>query len=166
MELRWSHALIPVKSMREMIDFYTKVLGFKVADRATQNGRDHIVFLSHLEEEHHQLAFLASDLSFDSGKKRAHFAFRTTSLSEVKSLHETLSADDRIGSVSPVTHGNTWSIYFGDPEGNTLEVFCDTPWTVDQPFSDSWEPSDTDEAIHANTLALIKERTDFRPNVR
>ena len=69
MELRWSHALIPVKSMREMIDFYTKVLDFKVADRATRNGRDHIVFLSHLDEEHHQLAFVASDHPFESKQK-------------------------------------------------------------------------------------------------
>lgn len=166
MELRWSHALIPVKSMREMIDFYTKVLDFKVADKATKSGRDHIVFLSHLDEEHHQLAFLSSDQTFESSKKSAHFAFRTTGLSEVKSLYEKLSTDDRIGNVSPVTHGNTWSIYFGDPEGNTLEVFCDTPWAINQPFSDSWEPTDSDDDIHAKTLALIQERSDLRPNVR
>ena len=166
MELRWSHALIPVKNMREMIDFYTKVLDFKVADRATRNGCDHIVFLSHLDEEHHQLAFVASDHAFESSKKSAHFAFRTTNLSEVKSLYDKLSGDERIGSVSPVTHGNTWSIYFADPEGNTLEIFCDTPWEIDQPFSDTWEPTNTDDDIHAKTLALIQERSDLHPNVR
>lgn len=149
-----------------MIDFYTKVLDFKVADRATRNGRDHIVFLSHLDEEHHQLAFVASGHPFESSKKSAHFAFRTTSLSEVKSLYDKLIDDERIGIVSPVTHGNTWSIYFGDPEGNTLEVFCDTPWAIDQPFSDTWEPTNTDDDIHAKTLALIQERSDLRPNDR
>ena len=30
-------------------------------------------------------------------------------------------------------HGNAWSLYFRDPEGNRLEVFCDTQWYVEQP---------------------------------
>ena len=32
-----------------------------------------------------------------------------------------------------MSHGNTLSIYFNDPEGNGLEVFWDTPWHVAQP---------------------------------
>lgn len=166
MELRWSHALIPVKNMRDMVNFYTTVLDFQIADKSMQDGRDRIVFLSHLEEEHHQLAFLANDRPFESGKANAHFAFRTSSLNEVKSLFEKLRNDDRIGSITPVTHGNTWSLYFADPEGNSLEVFCDTPWAVNQPFSEVWEPQDNEEAIRAKTRALIEERTDFRANVR
>src|SRR5204863_339043 len=35
--------------------------------------------------------------------------------------------------ISPVSHGNAWSVYFHDPEGNRIEMFCDTPWYVAQP---------------------------------
>ena len=36
--------------------------------------------------------------------------------------------------ISPICHGNAWSVYFQDPEGNRIEMFCDTPWYVPQPL--------------------------------
>jgi len=38
-----------------------------------------------------------------------------------------------VDDIDPVDHGNAWSIYFRDPEGNRLEVFMDTPYYVVQP---------------------------------
>ena len=32
-----------------------------------------------------------------------------------------------------VSHGNAWSAYFKDPEGNRIEVFVDSPWYTPQP---------------------------------
>ena len=31
------------------------------------------------------------------------------------------------------THGNSWSVYYPDPEGNRIELYCGTPWYVPQP---------------------------------
>ena len=36
--------------------------------------------------------------------------------------------------IRPICHGNAWSVYFQDPEGNQIEMFCDTPWYVPQPL--------------------------------
>ncbi|MBW2295318.1 MAG: VOC family protein, partial [Deltaproteobacteria bacterium] len=38
MQLRWSHAVLRVRDMDEMVDFYTKVLGFEVTDRGAFPG--------------------------------------------------------------------------------------------------------------------------------
>ena len=35
-----------------------------------------------------------------------------------------------------MNHGNSWSLYFNDPEDNTVEIYMDTPWYVAQPFAD------------------------------
>jgi len=166
MELSWSHALIPVADMPVMLDFYTDVLGFKVADKSVKDGKDQIVFLSHLEEEHHQLAFFASDHALGTQAQGAHFAFRTKSLEDIKSLYRRLTDDEQVKRVSPVTHGNTWSIYFSDPEGNFLEIFCDTPWQINQPFSESWDPTNADDEIVRKTKSLISERKGFSANIR
>ena len=43
--------------------------------------------------------------------------------------------------VDPISHGNTLSIYFQDPENNGLEVLWDTPWHVPQPQLQRWDLS-------------------------
>ena len=40
-----------------------------------------------------------------------------------------------VDSVIPVSHGNAWSLYFTDPEGNGLECFVDSPFHVAQPYA-------------------------------
>ena len=35
--------------------------------------------------------------------------------------------------VVPVTHGNSVSLYFRDPEGNRIECYLDSPWYCAQP---------------------------------
>ena len=43
--------------------------------------------------------------------------------------------------IGPLSHGNTLSIYFNDPEGNGIEVFWDTPWHIAQPQGKPWDAS-------------------------
>ena len=159
MELNWSHAFMPVENLTEMLDFYTNVLNFGVTDKSLKNGELQMVFLSQNDEEHHQLAFIQSKRRLCSSQLGVHFAFRTNNLATIKSLYQTLKQDSRIDKVSPVTHGNTWSIYFSDPEGNLLEIFCDTPFTVSQPFSEPWDPELKDETIRQRTHDLVRHRS-------
>ena len=50
--------------------------------------------------------------------------------------------------IAPLSHGNTLSIYFNDPEGNGVEVFWDTPWHVAQPQGKPWDISmDREQAL-------------------
>ena len=163
MQLRWSHAFVHVENMAAMLDFYTNVLGFEITDQGEVGGKP-VTFLSQVETDHHQLAFLESRPPPGGERNRvAHFAFRVASLDEVKTLHGRLQADDRIGAVNPVTHGNAWSVYFADPEGNGIEVFCDSPWHVRQPQGGAWDPAASSEDVHATTRDAYAVSDGFGP---
>lgn len=169
MQLRWSHVFLHVRDMAAMIAFYTEVLGFEVTDRSDAGGRA-VAFLSQVPTDHHQLAFLgpaSSEAAADEGTgpdtRVGHFAFRVDALAEVQALHRRLQADERVTAVNPVSHGNAWSLYFADPEGNGIEVFCDTPWHVRQPQGGTWDPAAAEADIHAATAAAFKDAAGFGP---
>jgi len=139
MNLNWSHAVLYIKDLETMLDFYTDVLGFEVTDRGpiAEDGPQ-IVFLSQHADEHHQIAMIGTRSDDKPSNTVNHFAFRVGSFQDVKSLHERLSGIDGIN-IGPLSHGNTLSIYFNDPEGNGIEVFWDTPWHVAQPQGKPWD---------------------------
>jgi catechol-2,3-dioxygenase len=60
-----------------------------------------------------------------------------------------------------VTHGNAWSVYFADPEGNRVELFVDTPWHTPQPFAEPFDIEAPVETILAQTEALCRSRPGF-----
>ena len=161
MTLTWSHAFVNVKNLKEMVNFYTDVLGFRVSDQA-----EGIAFLSQLDDEHHQIAFKEDPHLSDESNRVGHFAFRVESLDEVKRLYRELTSNENVERVVPVTHGNTWSIYFNDPERNGIEVFCDTPWDAIQPLAESWDPKLSRAELEKYTKDLIEQRGDLKANPR
>ena len=74
-----------------------------------------------------------------------------------------MSADERVRYAVPVTHGNAVSVYFADPEGNGIEVFCDTPWHVRQPIVGNWNPEESDETILEKIRAEYAPTDEFMP---
>jgi len=90
MQLHWSHAVLLVRDMEEMIDFYSKVLGFEVTDRGPFPAPDaegaEIVFLSQVDTDHHQIAFVDKKRDGNPPNPVDHFAFRVDSLGEVKEI--------------------------------------------------------------------------------
>ncbi len=150
MQLRWSHTVIKVRDMEQMVGFYREVLGFEVADRGPLFGDSgpEIVFMTQSADDHHQVAF-AQVRQDDAGESNTvdHIAFRVDTLADVREMMERVEKDDRVAAGSPVTHGNALSVYFKDPEGNGIEVFCDTPWHVRQPVIGPWDPSQSDEEV-------------------
>jgi len=139
MKLSWSHAVLYVQDQEKMINFYTEVLGFEITDRGPlAEGAPEIVFMSQQADEHHQLAMIATRKDDLPSNSVNHFAFRVESFEDVRALSKALDSIDGIR-VGPLSHGNTLSIYFGDPEGNGIEVFWDTPWHVQQPQGKPWD---------------------------
>ncbi len=160
MKLSWSHTVINVRDMNRMLDYYTNVLGFEISDRGPL-GPDapEIVFLSNDPDEHHQVAMVEAREGETGGNPLNHMAFRVERFEDVKTLHERLTVDQG-AQVLPLSHGNTLSLYFSDPEGNGLEVFWDTPWHVAQPQGKAWDPSlDQDDA-----LAWVEENFSSEPS--
>jgi catechol 2,3-dioxygenase len=62
-----------------------------------------------------------------------------------------------------LNHGNSLSIYFADLEGNTVEVYTDTPYYVAQPHGDPLDLAKSDEEILRETEAIVRQDPTFMP---
>lgn len=144
-----------------MLDFYTRVLGFQVTDDGPIAGERHIHFLSQQPDEHHQLGLVDTREDDGAPNSLAHLAFRVEAIGELREVIAKITAEDV--SFRPVTHGNTWSVYFQDPEQNGIEIFCDTPYHVQQPQGETWDPAMSDADLDAWTRETFKTATNFEP---
>ncbi len=165
MKLRWSHAVIYVRDLDAMIDFYSNILGFQVNDRGPLDPNApglEVAFLSQVDTDHHQLAFVPVRGEGPS-TTLDHIAFRVDSLADVKAMADKLEADGRATELMPTSHGNAWSIYFRDPEENRIEIFCDSPFHVQQPQIRGWDMSMTEEELRAQTETEFGGEPEFKP---
>jgi catechol 2,3-dioxygenase-like lactoylglutathione lyase family enzyme len=158
-----SHFEIRARDQEAMEKFYTEVLGFIVSDRGVLNagpmqGRE-LIFLSHSPEEHHQIVLIPSDVT-DQGGGIGHVAFRVDSLDEVRRVYEKVRNLPH-ARPEPVSHGNTWSVYFRDPEGNRIEIFTQTPWHATQPCRFDVDYDQPDAALKQATEAAARTLPGF-----
>ncbi|MBI1845822.1 MAG: VOC family protein [Candidatus Rokubacteria bacterium] len=144
-EMAFSHVGLYVTDQERMAAFYTRVLGFTITDRGPV-GDTSLVFLSRDPREHHQIV-LASGRPADTPFNVVNqISFRVAGLADVRAMHARL-AGEPVSDVQCVSHGNAMSVYFRDPEGNRIEVFCDTPWYVTQPVRIPFDFSRSDEEL-------------------
>ena len=166
LDLEFAHAVVYVCDMEKMLDFYTRVLGFEITDRGPLGPGDQpeIVFMSQTATHHHQIAFL--DVRKEPGRSNNvnHLAFRSSgTLDDLRALHDVLDADEEVTDIRPLSHGNAWSVYFSDPEGNGVEIFIDTPWHVPQPQGEPIDFSKSNEEIFTYTEDLFAAEVDLSP---
>jgi catechol-2,3-dioxygenase len=157
-----SHTGFHVFDMEKMIGFYTRVFGFFVNDKA-DDGR--MVFLSADPKDHHQLIMFKGRTADKSQTHFSHVAFRVRDMDALRALAKRLSLETEVTDARTCTHGNAWSIYFKDPEGNEAEAFIDTPWHVAQPF---YKPIDnmfdkSDAELEQWTDKMLDEYPTKRP---
>src|SRR5262249_53538968 len=69
----------------------------------------------------------------------------------------------RLRGISPICHGNAWSVYFQDPEGNRIEMFCDTPWYLPQPLGFKIDLDKPEDELFRETEAYCRDREGFKP---
>jgi catechol 2,3-dioxygenase-like lactoylglutathione lyase family enzyme len=157
-----SHFEIRAHDQKAMEKFYTEVMGFIVSDRGLLTagpaaGRE-LIFLSHSPEEHHQIVLIPSDVT-DQGGGIGHVAFRD----EVRRVYEKVRVLPH-AKPEPVSHGNTWSVYFRDPENNRIEVFTQTPWHTTQPCRFDVDYNQSDEALKEATHSDAAKLDGFTSN--
>ena len=87
-------------------------------------------------------------------------SFLLGSLDEQRTLYERVTAAgmdvDRM-----ITHGNAWSFYFNDPDGNRIEIYVHTPWHVPQPHAHPFDLTLSNGEIMAETEAHCREDAGF-----
>ena len=166
LDLEVAHAVIYVHNPEAMVDFYQRVLGFEVTDRGPLGDGEapEIIFLSQTARHHHQVAFITGRAAAGRSNSVNHLAFRSSgTIDDLRSLKNTLEAEPGVRGIMPLCHGNAWSVYFSDPEGNGVEIFVDTPWHVAQPQGKPLDFSLSNDEIVAWTQETFKTEPQFGP---
>lgn len=158
---------IRVRDGAAMAKFYTEVLGFQVTDRGLLTrgpaaGRE-LIFMSHSPDEHHQIILIPSNDGGPGGTGIGHVAFRVDTLDGVRRVFEKVRALPH-AKPEPVSHGNTWSVYFRDPEDNRIEVFTQIPWHANQPCRFDVDYDLPDAELKAATLRDAQHLAGFTSN--
>jgi catechol 2,3-dioxygenase-like lactoylglutathione lyase family enzyme len=150
----FTHVGIYVRDMDRMIEWYSRVLGLMLTDRGPYYRGGEIAFMSRKADEHHQIVF-ASGRKPDAPTSINQMSFLVDGLETLKSFYDAFKGEGVQG-MDPINHGNAWSLYFPDPEGNRCELYSVTPWHVQQPFADKLDLEATADQIRARTLELIR----------
>ena len=123
---RVGHVVLNVRDAEASMKFYTEALGMEAMTFTP--GRS--AFLS-FGKQHHDIALFQTKEEATKGSLGLnHIAFQIEgSDDELDVLHQHLLAKgvkvDHNRGIS-TDHGITHSVYFFDPDGNRLEIFCET----------------------------------------
>jgi catechol 2,3-dioxygenase len=163
--LKLAHATLAARDLDRLSAFYCDVLGFHVTNRGATPDGGEIAFLSQDPAQHHQIAMVGGGAASDHAFVLVdHFAFQTGSLDDLRAIRAGLVAAG-IEGILPICHGNAWSLYFSDCEGNGLECFVDTPFHVAQPFATGFDLDQTDAEIEQATRKLVEGAPEFQSRI-
>lgn len=159
---RLAHMGIYVRDRARMERFYTEVLGLLVTDQGEGRAGMHLTFMSGNPGNHHQVVLVTGRPDTSSFNPIQQISFVVDSLADLREVHRRALA---LGATEmrPITHGNAWSIYFKDPEGNTVEAYLDTPFHVPQPHGTPLDLSKSDNEIMRETEAACRQDPGFMP---
>jgi catechol 2,3-dioxygenase len=172
-KLTLSHFGLSCFDLARMEDFYTRVLGMTVTDRGdVAGGSAQLVFLTTDPSEHHQLVLASGRtegailegpvLGGSFGAAIFQLTFRLEDLATLRRVQRRLVAEGNTNFV-PLNHGNSWSVYTRDPEGNALELVVDSPWFIHQPSGEFLDLSLDDAEILRQTEAICRATGDWQP---
>lgn len=122
---RIGHVVIKVRDLERSAGFYSEVMGLQIMKMEpgfkmgffASNGRDH-----------HEIAAMEvgpdAPLPPSHAIGLSHIAFRLRDETHLRAAYDVLKAHG-VKIITAVNHGVTKSVYFQDPDGNQLEVYCD-----------------------------------------
>ena len=122
------HILVRVLDLERSKEFYRDVLGFHVLEEDPAHGG---VFMALPGQSHAIDLFQAKDL--DAARRQTpgvrglgHIAFRVESEDALRDANAALRAAG-VTITRTIDHVSQKSIYFDDPDGNTLEIYYELP---------------------------------------
>jgi len=121
-----------------------------------QKFKRRIVFMTSHPERHHQFVLVAREQGDPPCSPLFQISFRVESLGILRIARDRAITAGATN-FRPMNHGNSWSLYFDDPERNTVEVYMETPWYTAQPFADDLDLDLADEEILRITEARLAE---------
>ena len=122
------HVVLKCQDLEKAREFYVDVLGMTLAKFDPNRG----MFLR-FNDYHHDIAIFKTGPDADPPKQNqvglVHVALVVDDLDTVKAWYAKLKARG-VPIVGTADHAVTNSMYFKDPEGNTLEIYCEVPFSV------------------------------------
>ncbi|MDB5769962.1 MAG: Glyoxalase/bleomycin resistance protein/dioxygenase [Burkholderia sp.] len=158
-----SHFGIYVTDIQRMVDFYTTVFGLTVTDRGEgRTFKNELVFMSATENQHHQLVLASGRPKEATISTVMQISFLVPDIQSIRDI-QAKALEHGATQMRGLNHGNALSIYFADPEGNTIEVYIDTQFYVAQPHGDPLDLDKSDEEIMRETEAICRADPTFMP---
>lgn len=155
-----AHFGIYVYDLDKMVEFYTRVFRLTITDQGIgKNFGNRLVFMSATEDQHHQFV-LSAGRAKDSPSTIMQASFLVPDLEELRWNRDQAAA---LGAtqIQPMNHGNAWSVYYFDPEGNRVEVYMDTPYYVNQPYGVPLDLNKTEAELLQETEAMVRDDPSF-----
>ena len=124
---RVGHLVLKVKDLERSRKFFTEVLGFP---QVGENDRGMLFFSTDVESNHHMLALRearpGAAMPNEEQIGMEHVSFELGSFAELQEAYSRFQ-EYNVKIRMTVFHGVAKSIYFYDPDGNQLEVYCNVP---------------------------------------
>jgi catechol 2,3-dioxygenase len=156
-----SHCGVYARDIDTMVGFYTRTIGLVVSDRGISSRGGELAFMTAAPGHHHQFV-VVSGRAPEGVSTVNQLSFKVPGLDELKEIHGRVR-EAGITAIRQTTHGNALSIYFPDPEGNTVEIYMDTPWYVPQPHGAPIDLSLPNDEIMAINERHCRETPGFMP---
>ena len=127
---RVGHCLIKVRDVERSCKFFVDALGFQLMEQDPDHGG---VFLS-LPGDGHTIDLSPVDnpetatppVGQQDGVGVLHIAFKVASYDALHDAYDTLKANN-VEVMRMTDHVSQRSMYFSDPDGNTLEIYYEFP---------------------------------------
>ena len=122
------HVLLRVLDLERSKKFYAEVLGFQILEEDPAHGG---TFMALPGQSHAIDLFQAKDLEAAERQTPGvrglgHIAFRVDSEDALREAYATLR-EHGVEITRTIDHVSQKSVYFNDPDGNTLEIYYELP---------------------------------------
>ena len=155
-----SHCGIFCRDVEALKAFYCGTFDMQETDRGVGGTfRYTLVFLSGRDDQHHQLV-LASGRGADAPSTVMQLSFKVLDLEQLREARRRALEMGATG-MRGLNHGNAMSLYCQDPEGNTVEIYLDTPWYVSQPHGDPLDLDQDDATLWAETERIVRSDPSY-----
>ena len=128
---------IYVSDLARLQAFYEQTLGYLVTGtgRMPAIGPEPAAEMVYLTRDPNQVAqlILVSGRPANVKSNINQITFRVPNLPSLRKIDAAARATQGCSNFRPVNHGNSFSLYFDDPEGNSIEVSFESEWYVPAP---------------------------------
>lgn len=123
------HVVIRVTDVARTVDFYTKMLGFRVSDAYPDSMMPGKMVFMRCNEDHHGIAIVGNAEDQTQRRELHHIAFAVSTLDEVLRARDHLKKNGvKILFEGRRRAGAQIAVEFLDPDGHILEIY----WGLDQ----------------------------------